>query len=51
MCSQPQNRLSTLASVVKLVNTPDLKSVERNVLAGSSPATRISCVNSITRKP
>ena len=41
----------TLASVVKLVNTPDLKSVERYVLAGSSPATRISCVNSITRKP
>ena len=26
--------------MVKLVNTPDLKSVERNVLAGSSPATR-----------
>ena len=38
-CSPPL----TPASVVKLVNTPDLKSVERNVLAGSSPATRISC--------
>ena len=32
-------------TLVKLVNTPDLKSVERKVLAGSSPASRITHIN------